>query len=72
MFVTMCDGLEFELHHLAVDGDTVLTERTDIFTINGTTAPLPVMGSFRVVDGKIAEWRDYFDMAQVTAMFAPE
>ena len=70
MFVTMCEALEFELHHLAVDGDTVLTERTDIFTINGTTAPLPVMGAFRVVDGKITEWRDYFDMAQVTAMFS--
>ena len=69
MFVTMCEGLEFEVHHLAADGDTVLTERTDTFTINGTTAPLPVMGAFRVVDGKIAEWRDYFDMGQVTAIF---
>ena len=70
MFVTMCEGLVFELHHVAVDGETVLTERTDTFTINGRTAPLPVMGAFRVVDGKITEWRDYFDMGQVTAMFA--
>ncbi len=69
MFVGMCEGLEFELHHLASDGDTVLTERTDTFTINGKTAPLPVMGAFEVRDGKIAAWRDYFDMAQVTAMF---
>ena len=47
----------------------MLTERTDIFTIKGKTAPLPVMGAFQVADGKITAWRDYFDMAQVTAMF---
>jgi limonene-1,2-epoxide hydrolase len=69
MFLGMCDALEFEVHHLASDGTTVLTERTDIFTIKGKSAPLPVMGSFEVVDGKITAWRDYFDMAQVTAMF---
>ncbi len=69
MFVNMCDALEFEIHHLASDGGTVLTERTDIFSIKGKTAPLPVMGAFQVTDGKITAWRDYFDMAQVTAMF---
>ena len=69
MFLGMCDALEFEVHHVASDGTTVLTERTDIFTIKGKSAPLPVMGAFQVVDGKITAWRDYFDMAQVTAMF---
>ncbi len=70
MFVGMCDAMEFEIHHLASDGSTVLTERTDTFTMNGKTAPLPVMGAFHVSDGKITAWRDYFDMAQVTAMFS--
>jgi limonene-1,2-epoxide hydrolase len=69
MFVGMCESMEFEVHHLASDGSTVLTERTDIFTINGKTAPLPVMGAFHVSDGKITAWRDYFDMAQVSAIF---
>jgi limonene-1,2-epoxide hydrolase len=69
MFLGMCDALEFQVHHLASDGATVLTERTDVFTIRGKSAPLPVMGAFRVADGKITAWRDYFDMAQVTAMF---
>jgi limonene-1,2-epoxide hydrolase len=69
MFVGMCDALDFEIHHLASDGSTVLTERTDTFTIKGKTAPLPVMGAFHVSDGKITAWRDYFDMAQVTAIF---
>jgi len=70
MFLGMSDAMEFEIHHLASDGSTVLTERTDTFTMNGKTAPLPVMGAFHVADGKITAWRDYFDMAQVTAMFA--
>ena len=68
MFMGMCDALEFEIHHLASDCSTVLTERTDTFTMNGKSAPLPVMGAFQVLDGKITAWRDYFDMAQVTAM----
>ena len=70
IFVGMCETMEFEIHHLASDGSTVLTERTDTFTIKGQTAPLPVMGAFHVTDGKITAWRDYFDMAQVTAIFA--
>ena len=69
MFMGICDGLSFEVHHLASDGATVLTERTDTFTMKGKTAPLPVMGAFHVSDGKITAWRDYFDMAQVTAIF---
>jgi limonene-1,2-epoxide hydrolase len=67
-FLGMFEELEFEIHHLASDGSTVLTERTDHFTTNGKSAPLPVMGAFHVLDGKITAWRDYFDMGQVTAM----
>ena len=67
-FLGMFDDLEFEIHHLASDGSTVLTERTDHFTSNGRSAPLPVMGAFHVVDGKITAWRDYFDMGQVSTI----
>ena len=56
-----------ELNH-GSDGSTVLTERTDHFTAKGKRAPLPVMGAFHVVDGKITAWRDYFDMGQVSAI----
>ena len=69
MFLSICEGLEFEIHHLASDGAAVLTERTDTFTMQGKTAPLPVMGVFHVRDGKITAWRDYFDMGQVNAIF---
>jgi limonene-1,2-epoxide hydrolase len=69
MFLGICEGLEFEIHHLASDGAAVLTERTDTFTMSGNKAPLPVMGVFHVHDGKITAWRDYFDMGQVNTIF---
>jgi limonene-1,2-epoxide hydrolase len=71
-FLGMFEELEFEIHHLASDGSTVLTERTDHFTMNGKSAPLPVMGAFHVLDGKITAWRDYFDMGQVSAILGGE
>lgn len=50
---------------VAVTGDKVLTERIDhLRDADGSTiGAFPVMGIFVVEDGKIAEWRDYFDSA---------
>ena len=66
-FLAMCDRMEIETTHLAVRDGVVLTERVDTFTVAGKAAALPVMGTFEIRDGKIAAWRDYFDMAQITA-----
>jgi limonene-1,2-epoxide hydrolase len=60
------DGLRFEITRIAADGDVVLTERVDTFKSGDRTVVLPIMGAFEVRDGKIAAWRDYFDMAQWT------
>jgi limonene-1,2-epoxide hydrolase len=65
-FLGMCKSLEFEIVHLAVHDNVVLTERVDTFTVGTRATPLPVMGAFEVRDGKICVWRDYFDMAQAT------
>ncbi len=66
-FLAMCERMVIETTHLAVRDDVVLTERIDTFTVAGKEAALPVMGTFEIRDGKIAKWRDYFDMAQITA-----
>ena len=71
-FLGMCDKLEFELRHVVARGDVVLTERVDTFTIGQVVAPVPVMGTFEITDGKISAWRDYFDLAQVTKLFTGE
>ena len=58
----MFGPIAFRIRNLAEDGDTVLTERVDEITANGVMAPVPVMGTFEVADGRIVRWRDYFDM----------
>lgn len=71
-FFSMCDSLVIETLHLAVQGNIVLTERVDTITVGERVGPLPVMGTFEIRDGLICAWRDYFDMAQITAMLSGE
>ena len=56
--------VEFQMKNQAVNGDVVLNERVDVFTTGDKVISLPVMGTFEIVDGKIAAWRDYFDLNQ--------
>ncbi len=62
-FLTPAETVDWEILHIAESGDTVLAERVDRFVIGGTEVVLPCNGAFDIVDGKIAVWRDYFDMA---------
>jgi limonene-1,2-epoxide hydrolase len=56
--------IDFRVRNIVADGDVVLTERVDVFVMPNGRVELPVMGTFEVRDGKIAAWRDYFDMKQ--------
>jgi limonene-1,2-epoxide hydrolase len=69
-FTAGVDKIEFRVHNIAADGNTVMTERTDVFVTPAKSIELPVMGTFDVVDGKIAAWRDYFDMNQFMSQLA--
>jgi limonene-1,2-epoxide hydrolase len=69
-FFGMCDSMVIENLHVVASGDVVLTERVDTFTVGDLVAPLPVMGTFELRDGRIAAWRDYFDLAQITKAFS--
>ena len=71
-FFGMCESMVIETTHLAVRDNVVLTERVDTFTVGDVVAPLPVMGTFEIRDGRISAWRDYFDMTQITTMLAGE
>jgi limonene-1,2-epoxide hydrolase len=66
----MFEPIAFVIRNLAVDGDTVLTERVDEITVNGIMAPVPVMGTFEIRGGVIAAWRDYFDMGLTGRLMA--
>ncbi|HEY1739453.1 MAG TPA: SgcJ/EcaC family oxidoreductase [Acidimicrobiia bacterium] len=64
MFTTGVERIEFRVKNVATAGNVVMTERVDVFVQPERTIELPVMGTFEVVDGKIAAWRDYFDLNQ--------
>jgi limonene-1,2-epoxide hydrolase len=71
-FTAGVSSVEFEIRHLAVHDDVVLTERLDVFRFeDGRTIELPVMGTFELREGKIAAWRDYFDLQQYVSQLAP-
>lgn len=55
-------AVEFEILNISASGDVVLTERLDKFSMGGRNVELPVAGVFEVREGKIAAWRDYFDL----------
>ena len=70
-FTAGVDKIEFRVLHQAVNGNVVLTERVDAFISAAKTIELPVMGTFEVTDdGKIAAWRDYFDLNQFMSQMA--
>ena len=61
-------GLRFEvyLHGVAVNGSTVLTERTDVIVLGPVRLQFWVAGRFEVHDGRITLWRDAFDYLDLT------
>jgi limonene-1,2-epoxide hydrolase len=66
-FIGNCEEMEFILHQQVAQGNVVMNERTDRIKMNGSWVELPVMGIFEIQDGKIAAWRDYFDLAMFSS-----
>jgi limonene-1,2-epoxide hydrolase len=46
-------------------GDSAMVEGVEHYVKNGKPVSLPYMSRFRFRDGRIAEWRDYFDLQTV-------
>lgn len=67
---TLCRGassmkaLPWEIRTLVADGDTVVAERVDHFLIGERRLSVPCIGIFELREGKIAAWRDYWDLQQ--------
>ncbi|MCW2565246.1 MAG: limonene,2-epoxide hydrolase [Mycobacterium sp.] len=54
-------GFEVKIHHIATDGNSVLTERTDALIFGPLRLQFWVCGTFDLQDGQIRVWRDYLD-----------
>jgi limonene-1,2-epoxide hydrolase len=57
-FIT-CEHMECNVLRAAADGDWVLTQRRDSWTMNGVRMTVELMGTFEVRDGQIHTWLDY-------------
>lgn len=69
-FLAGVTSAEFKMLNVVSTDDVVTTERVDAFTMAGREGAFPVMGIFEIKGGKIAAWRDYFDLAQVTSFLS--
>ena len=65
-FVGMAQAIEFVVHRTAENpgAGLVMNERTDRFRMGDRWIEARVMGVFELRGGKIAAWRDYFDLAE--------
>jgi limonene-1,2-epoxide hydrolase len=61
-FLGAMEGLRAEVHRQVADGNIVMHERTDHFSLGPRQMSLQICGVFEVANGRINAWRDYFDM----------
>ena len=64
-FQRVAPQFDVTVHHIAEQDGVVLTERTDYLRGPWLDLSFWVCGTFKVRDGKIVLWRDYFDLATV-------
>ncbi len=69
-FLNPASKVDWRIISECATGDTVYNERLDRFLINGVWLDLPIAGVFKVANGKIVLWRDYFDMSTYMTQFS--
>jgi limonene-1,2-epoxide hydrolase len=60
-------GFRVDLHHIASNGNIVLTDRTDYLSYKRWENAFWVCGTFEVVDDHITLWDDHFAMGNFLA-----
>lgn len=61
-FTANWTGTDWEIISIGAVGDRVYAERIDRTRTSQGDVDLPCLGVFEMADGKIREWRDYFDL----------
>ncbi len=59
------DAITLNVRNIGPVGDVVFIERVDEFVFNGHAGSVPVVGVIEVEDGKVKEWREYYDRAEL-------
>ncbi len=58
-------GVTLDVTHMGVIDGLVFMERTDRFIYKGKAGSVPVVGILDVRNGKVQEWREYYDRASL-------
>lgn len=70
-FIKPWTATEWVISSILAEGDLVMVERLDKTRTAAGNVDLPCVGVFVMKDGKIAVWRDYFDMNTYVKAFSP-
>jgi limonene-1,2-epoxide hydrolase len=66
------DGFDTGVARLVAQGNTVMSERVEVWHLpTGEKPALPVMAVHEILGGKIASWREYWDMPSFTNQLPP-
>lgn len=65
-FIGNWTSTDWDILNLIENNNLVIAERLDRTLVGGVSIELPCCGVFEMENGKIAVWRDYFDMATYT------
>ena len=73
--VKMVPSTIIDVTTLVANGDTVMTERVDTFEVQGKSFGLELAAVFKVENGRITYWREYYDLesmlSRISAAIAP-
>ena len=61
---------KMEILHTTSHGHVVMNERLETWEEGDVRVDLPVAGVFEIRNGKIAKWRDYFDLGKIAPLMA--
>jgi limonene-1,2-epoxide hydrolase len=70
-FIASWTHTEWDICTLLCSGDTVMVERLDRTQTQRGSVDLPCVGVFQMRNGKIKEWRDYFDLGTYQKAMTP-
>ncbi len=66
------DRIELEVVNMGVINDVVVLERVDDLVYKGKHSRIPVVGVMEISNGKVDEWREYYDKATLMAALTAE
>jgi limonene-1,2-epoxide hydrolase len=69
-FLKGASEVEWIVYREAANGNVVFNERLDRFHIGDKWLEIAVVGVWELHDGKIALWRDYFDLGQLQSQMS--